>query len=222
MKLIWFVLFLVSGTASVCAQNPSELEPVEEREQAVQNEDGGRAYLVLPGLPITGAIKARSLGINELQQNSIFLGNGWSDQVLKQREQTLGHLLLNLPAHPELSELLDSGINVYAPAFSLEKTDFTGDRSITDLEIQNVLRQSMKQGLTVNSKSMFVVFLDSGLRSTLGPLSAEKHYLAYHGYFNNAGARVHYVVVPFESDPKAAYQIALRALVVAALHAGVP
>jgi len=201
------------------AQNPSQLEPVEEREQAVQNEDGGRAWLVLPPrVAAPASIKARAMGISEVQQNSIFLGNGWTDQSLRQHEQTLSHLLLNLPAHPELQDLLDSGINVYAPAFSLEKPDVAGNRALSDLEIQSILRDSLKQGLSVNRASLFVVFLDAGLRSTLGPLTAEKHYLAYHGYFNNAGARVHYVVVPFEAEPKAAYRNALRAFIVAALH----
>ena len=218
MKFTWLALSIVLGVATAHGQNP-QLEPIEEREQAVANEDGGRAWLVLPATgtaPVV--IKAGAMGLGEVQQNSIFLGSGWSDQSLKPHRQGLSHLLLNLPAHPELQELLDSGINVYTPAFSLERPDVAGNRSISDLEIQSILRDGLKQGLSANSRSLFVVFLDSGFRSTLGPLTAEKHYLAYHNYFNHAGTRVHYVVVPFEADPKAAYRNALRALVVAALH----
>jgi hypothetical protein len=45
-----------------------------------------------------------------------------------------------------------------------------------------------------------------------------KHYVAYHGFLNAAGAKIHYALVPFQADSKGAYQIALRALVVAALN----
>ena len=217
MKSSWLALLILILAATVHAQGPQQLEPVADREQVVENEDGGHAWLVLP-LNGSMVIKARAMGISEVQQNSIFLGAGWADQSLRQQKQTLSHLLLNLPDHPALQELIDSGMNVYAPVFSFEKPEVAGNRAIADLEIQGIVRDSLKQGLSVNSKSLFVVFLDSGLTSTLGPLTGEKHYLAYHAYFNNAGARVHYVVVPFESDPKAAYRNAVRAFTVAAMH----
>jgi hypothetical protein len=68
-----------------------------------------------------------------------------------------------------------------------------------------------------------MLFLDPGLHSTLGDLVAEKHYAAYHAFFNASGARVHYAVLPFQPDPQAARQIALRAFIVAAANpAGAP
>jgi len=64
--------------------------------------------------------------------------------------------------------------------------------------------------------AIYMLFLDPGLHSTLGALVAEKHYQAYHAFFNTSGAHVHYVVVPYQADLQAARQIALRALIVAA------
>jgi hypothetical protein len=49
-------------------------------------------------------------------------------------------------------------------------------------------------------------------------MQAGKHYLSYHGLFNASGSPVHYAVVPYQADSSVAYQIALRTLLVAALH----
>jgi hypothetical protein len=56
------------------------------------------------------------------------------------------------------------------------------------------------------------------MRSTLGTMFAGKHYAAYHNFFNAAGMKLHYVVVPYEADRNTATQIAFRALVAAALN----
>ncbi len=95
-----------------------------------------------------------------------------------------------------------------------------GDRTISDLEIQGVLAGMLKEGSLrrPDASTIYVVFLDPELRSTLGTMIACKHYVAYHNFFNVAGMKIHYVVVPFEANQKAAYQIALRAFLAAALN----
>ena len=69
-----------------------------------------------------------------------------------------------------------------------------------------------------NANTICVVFLAPELHSTLGTMIAGKHYVAYHSFFNSMGTRLHYAVVPFEADPKSAYQIALRVFASAALN----
>jgi len=49
-------------------------------------------------------------------------------------------------------------------------------------------------------------------------MQAAKPYLSYHGMFNVSGSPVHYAVVPYQADSSVAYQVALRTLLVAALH----
>jgi hypothetical protein len=67
--------------------------------------------------------------------------------------------------------------------------------------------------------TIYFVFLDPTLYSAIGDLKADKHYTAYHSYFNVTGAKIHYAVLPFQQDTNAQYQTGLRALIVAALHA---
>jgi len=213
MKLKWIALAILA-----CAMSAQAQERVDHREQSVVNEDGGQSYLVLPATAPMVAVKPGAMGLGDLQQHSVFLGSGWTDQSLRKREYALGNLLLNVPKHPEFEELLAAGIKIYSPTWSVEKPDVAANRTISDLEIQNILSQMLGDGPAPTADSLFIVFLDPTLHSTLGPLVAEKHYIAYHGFFNSEGTKVHYVVVPFQSDSKEAYQIALRALIVAALH----
>jgi predicted methyltransferase len=100
----------------------------------------------------------------------------------------------------------------------VDRSDITGNRNISDLEIQSILGDALKHGSKPNGESIFVVYLDPTIHSTLGALVAEKHYMAYHGFLNFSGMKIHYAVVPFESDVEAGYQIALRTFIVAALH----
>ena len=218
-SLIFVMLALAAGTAH--SQAPWPQERSEQREEAVTNEDGGRSYLVLPATsPLVGLAKPGA-GIGDLQQHSIFLGSGWSDPVLRARESRLSNLLAMIHDHAQMDEIAKAGFtNRFGPTFTLEKLDVTDNRKISDLEIQDILA-----GLFVNgpltepqADSVYIVFLDPGLQSTLRSLTAGKHYLAYHSFFNASGSKVHYAVVPYQADSTAAYQIALRTLVVAALH----
>ncbi|HVS80637.1 MAG TPA: hypothetical protein VHE60_02790 [Pyrinomonadaceae bacterium] len=221
MQLNLIVLVIVAFAASVQAQEPWPQERPDEREQVVINEDGGRSFIIKPAsAPLHGVAKPGG-PIAELQQHSIFLGSHWAEPAQRSREPQLSSLLANIRDHAQLDELDQSGIkNLFGATTSQEKLDVPSDRNINDLEIQRVLTAMFKEGTLPrpNDGAIYVVFLDPGLHSTLGSLIAGKHYVAYHGFLNASGAKIHYAVVPFQTDPKGAYQIALRALVVAALN----
>ena len=74
--------------------------------------------------------------------------------------------------------------------------------------IQNILGAMIKDGSLPKSaaSTIYVVFLDPEMRSTLGSMFAGKHYAAYHNFFNAGGMKLHYVVVPFEADRTTATQ----------------
>src|ERR1051325_8145253 len=116
MKLKWIALAIL-----VCAVGTQAQDRTDQREQAVVNEDGGQSYLVLRASAPMIAVKPGAMGLGDLQQHSIFLGSGWADQSLRKREYSLGNLLLNVPKHPELEELLAAGIKLYSPTWSVEK-----------------------------------------------------------------------------------------------------
>ena len=222
MKLNLVLLVIVAFAPSAQAQEPWPQERPDQREQSVINEDGGRSFIIKPSsAPLHGVVKPGNPIVAELQQHSIFLGSRWAEPAQRAREPQLSSLLANIRDHAQLDELDQSGIkNLFGVTTSQEKLDVESDRKINDLEIQSVLTTMFKEGSLPrpNDGAIYVVFLDPGLHSTLGSLIAGKHYVAYHGFLNVSGAKIHYAVVPFQADPKAAYQIALRALVVAALN----
>ena len=223
MKLKSVLLIIVAASASIQAQEAKPRESSDAQPaQSVTNDDRGRAFI------IAGEAQPLSAGTNhgkvivEPQQNSIFLGRGWETASLRAREPELGNLLANIRDQAQLSALDEHGVkNFFAATSSQEKLDdVAGDRSISDLEIQNVLAGMLKEGSLQrpNASTIYVIFLDPGLRSTLGAMIAGKHYLAYHNFFNASGMKIHYVVVPFEANQKTAYQTALRAFLAAALN----
>jgi hypothetical protein len=222
MKLKLIVLVIVAFAASAHAQEPWPQERPDAREQSVINEDGGRSFIIkLSSASLTGIIKRGGPVVVELQQHSIFLGSHWAEPEQRAREPRLSSLLANIRDHAQLAELDQSGIkNLFGATTSQEKLDVPSDRDISDLGIQSVLTAMFKEGSLPrpDAGAIYVVFLDPGLHSTLGSLVAGKHYVAYHGFLNASGARIHYAVVPFQADSQGAYQIALRALVVAALN----
>ena len=218
LKLV-FLIIVASATAAQAQQSHTEAA-VNEQPQAVVNDDRGRAFVIrreTDPLPTRGKHERVIL---EPQQYSIFLGNDWAEPSLRAREANLANLLASLRDEAMLNAISEAGVkNFFGPATGQEKLDDLSG-NISDLEIQNVLSGMLKDGTLPkpNPNAIYVLYLDPELRSTLGSMIAGKHYVAYHSFFNAAGTKLHYVVVPFEADQKTAYQIALRAFVVAALN----
>lgn len=220
MKLSYILFIILISAVVAPAQAPWPEEKDDQQQRPVLNEDGGRSYLVLPASgPLVGMLKPGASTIGDFEQRSIFVGSGWTDSTIHARQTRLGKLLSTIRDGAQLDEVSAAGIsNLFAPVWIVDRSDVAGNRNISDLEIQGILNQALKDGPEPNSEAIYVVYLDPTMHSTLGPLMAEKHYMAYHGFFNSSGVRVHYAVVPFESDAEAAYQIALRTFIVAALH----
>ncbi|HYR77387.1 MAG TPA: hypothetical protein VEM96_16250 [Pyrinomonadaceae bacterium] len=219
MKITLILLAVMALAAGTQAQ-PRTREASNEQ-QSVANDDRGRAFVIeRDSAPLSGLNNPGRSVISEPQQYSIFLGSGWATPALRAREAELGNLLVNVRDHATLKALNDSGVqNLYGPTSSREQFDHPAG-NISDLEIQNILGAMIKDGSLPQSgaNTIYVVFLDPEMRSTLGSMFAGKHYAAYHNFFNAGGMKLHYVVVPYEADRNTATRIAFRALVAAALN----
>ena len=217
MRIALVTISVLLFVTSVVAQDPWPQERPEQREQSVINEDGGRSYLVLPAVgPAPGLVKPGQNGVGDVQQRTIFLGSGWADPSLRLREQKLSGVLGRIRdgAQPD-----DGGSTFNLPTpFVIEKPDVAGGRTLKDLELQKILEDALKNSPSNNGDAVYMIFLDPTLRASLGTLVSDKHFLAYHGFVNFSGKRIHYAVVPFQDDAQTAYQTALRTFIVAALH----
>jgi hypothetical protein len=134
----------------------------------------------------------------------------------------LANLLSSIRNQAETESLSRYGINnLFGPTDSQEVlTDFEEGENVSDIGVRTVMAEMMNAGSLPKTgpSTIYMIFLEPGLRATLGTLTGRKHYLAYHHFFNIAGQRLHYVVVPYQPDVNTAKAIALRALVVAALN----
>lgn len=223
MRIKFIAPIILACATITAAQEPAFQERQDQREKAVLNEDGGQAFLVQPAnaAQMLGLLKPGQAAESDFSQYSVFLGPGWANGSLRAREERLSKVLSSIGEHAQMDEVAAAGLgNRFGPTFSLEKLDIAGDRDISDLQIQDVLAGLFNDGQLGEPQSdgVYFVFLDPSLHSTLRSLTASKHYLAYHSFFNVSGTRIHYAVVPYQSDPQVGYQTALRTLIVAALH----
>jgi len=222
MRLKWILLIIVIGSAGAQAQEATPRQSSDDQPQSVTNDDRGRAFIITGDVQPLSSPSSHGNVIVEPQQNSIFLGRGWETASLRAREPQLANLLASIRDQTQLSALDERGVkNFLAATSSQERLDeVAGDRSISDLDIQSVLARMLNDGSLQrpNASTIYVIFLDPGLRSTLGTMIAGKHYLAYHNFFSVSGMKIHYVVAPFEANQETAYQVALRAFLAAALN----
>lgn len=221
MKLKLVLLLIMAVSIAAQAQQTKPRASSDDQPQSVTNEDRGRAYIISGETQSVFAPGNHDPVIGEPQQNSIFLGRGWATPSLRARETELANLLANITEQVQLTALDERGVrNFFAATSSSEKfDDGPGDRSISDLEIQRLLAEMIADSSVQrpNASTIYVIYLDPEMRSTLGDMIAGKHYRAYRNAFNASGTKINYVVVPFEANQKTAYQIALRAFLAAAL-----
>lgn len=222
MKLKLVLLLILAVSTAAQAQQARQREIPDDEQRAVINEDRGRAYLISTDTPPLFTAGNNNNIIVEPRQNSIFLGRGWETPALRAREPELANLLAQLSDQDQLTALAEHGVrNFFAATSSQERLDDrSGDRTISDLEIQKLLSGMITEGSVPrpNASAIYVVYLGPELGSTLGAMIAGKHYFAYRNAFNASGGKIHYVVMPFEADQKKAYQIALRAFLSAAIN----
>ena len=224
MRYIFLIVSLLFAAGMARAQQPDDKATVNDAVQAVMDDDGGRAFIVNSKLKSLTQLR-RLPGAATLtapQQYSIFLGSGWATPSLRARESKLSKLLSSIQNQPDVSKLNNLGINdLFGPTYSQEVlTPFSNDEKLSDIGIKTIMTGLVEDGSLPKAAgpTVYVIFLQPDLRSTLGTLTGRKHYLAYHQFLNVGGERLHYVVVPFEPDLDTAKAIALRALVAAALN----
>lgn len=218
--LIKFKLILLFVVALAVAAHAQQSKPrFVADDQPVPNDDGGKAFIIERSMgPLTALGATPKDTISEPQQYNIFAGSSWTEPTLRERETGLGSLLANVSDDATIQVLRALGIkNRFGPTINCEQTDIAAG-VFRDLDAQRLLSNLIGSGEVEkpNASTIFVIFLDSSLQSTLGSLTSGKHYVAYYSAFSIAGARVRYVVVPFESDASKGSEIALRALVAAA------
>lgn len=210
------LLLLAAFAVTAHAQQPKPL--IVSEDQPARNDDGGQAFIIDRDLrPLSSFRALRKGAISEPQQYSIFVGSAWSDPKLHDRETTLGSLLSNVSDESTIEALDRMGIkNRFGSTINVEQTD-AGAGVFRDLDAQRLFVTMIDSGALPppNGKTIYVVFLDPTLQSTLGSLTAGKHYVAYHNAFTASGMNIRYVVVPFESDATKGYEIALHAFVAA-------
>jgi hypothetical protein len=223
MKFLMAFLAIAVLTFGVSAQQLTKPLAVSP-DQPVANDDRGEAFILTHNAQSLSAIgHPRKASISEPQQLSIFAGGDWAT-TLHAREAQLQSLLANVTSEADLTALQENGIkNRFGPASSVERPQ-VGSGTLSDLDVQRLIAAMLAEGVLPrpNARTILVIFLDPSLQSTLGSLTAGKHYAAYHSAFNFDGARIRYVVVPYESDSGAGYQIALRAFIAAALKPSQP
>ncbi len=216
IKLVLTMIIAVLVSANVSAQ---QLASPEAGSQSVVNGDRGRAFIIQGDTQSLSLMTSHGKALAAPEQYTIFLGGGWKAAALRARQPRLAALLANV-SDPTQSEAMDqSGIKNFFGSTSSQETftDVTGSGSLSDLEIESLLTTMLNEGSLgrPTPNTIYVVFLEPGLGSTLGNMIGGKHYLAYHNFFTALGARIHYVVVPFISDTQTAQQIALRAFLAA-------
>ena len=224
MRHLFMLIGLLVFGGAVVAQQPQGGVPADDAPvQAVMDDDGGRAFIInTKNFKRLTKLRRFSGAIAEPEQYSIFLGSQWGTSQLRGREPKLSNLLSSIHSQGETEKLSSYGIaNCFAPTISQEVlTSFANDERFSDIRARAALAELVTSGsLPRNGPStIYVIFLEPGLHSTLGTLTGRKHYLAYHHFFNIAGQRLHYVIVPYEPDLETAQAIALRAFVAAALN----
>src|SRR6476659_947672 len=224
MRHSFLILSLLFAAGTARAQQPEDKTPVNDAVQAVIDDDGGRAFIVNSKLKSLTQLRQLPGGttLSAPQQYTIFLGSRWATPSLRAREAKLSNLLSSIQNQPDINKLNNLGINnLYGPTSSQELlTSFSEDEKLSDIGIKTILAELVSADSLpkADRTTIYVVFLQPDLRSTLGTLTGRKHYLAYHQFLNVGGDRLHYVVVPYEPDLDTAKAIALRALVSAALN----
>lgn len=223
MRRTFLVIALFAFCGAAKAQVPQARPPANEPVQSVIDDDGGRAFIINTKLKSLAELRRRSGAvIAEPQQYSIFLGRHWSSTRLREREAKLVNLLSSNRSQTEIEKLDRYGIkNLFGATYSQEiLTDFAAEEKISDLRVRALLAQQVNSSSfpKTGASTIYMIFLEPGLRSTLGTLTGRKHYVAYHNFFNIAGQRLHYVVIPYEFDLEAAKVIALQSFVAAALN----
>jgi hypothetical protein len=226
-RLIFGTLFLAGLATPMFAvqqSNKSPQEPVAIDRPAEPNfvfdDDGGKAQIVPPDFAVPGPKTFHGGAVlTSAQQVSIFLGAGWGDQQVRQRQTPLLDVAFG-NQNPHLAELQKHNIKTLRSATLFEDFSNLGKPMINDLTIQQKLSDLLQSKAipAPGAGTVYVVFLAPGIDSTLGGNKAGMDYVAYHNFVNLEAGEIHYVVVPFHPDAQQHTAAATRAFAETALN----
>lgn len=184
------------------------------------DDDGGKAQIVPADFSAAGA-KTFHGGpvLASAQQVSIFLGAGWGDMQVRNRESSLADITASV-GNTHVAELKQHSIKMLRAAPQVEDFTDLSQTKVNDLTIQQKLSDMLKSRAipAPTAGTIFVVFLAPGIHSTLGGLQGGVDYAAYHNFVNLDAGEIHYVVVPFHENPEAHSAAATRAFAETALN----
>jgi len=201
-----------------------ERAAVKEGEEKFFDDDGGRVFIVRRERIALDKLKHHGGKIiAEPQVCNIFLGRAWSKTNHRARQSSFAELLATHDDANERAWLERAGVTSFSNS-SLnyeESFDFGTERTISDMRVRAVLADMLNRSAVPRptEQLIYMVFLPSGVRSTLGEMFGGKHYLAYHNFFYAGQGKVNYVVVPFDADAERMQTIARRALIEAVINA---
>jgi hypothetical protein len=180
----------------------------------LSDDDGGVVQIVPVDASAAAPVKTRSAPVmKSVRQVSIFLGAAWAEQESRDRERVLSDL------SGKLGELHTI---ILPPGTSVEDFSDLSKAPINDLAIQRKLSEMLanKALPAPDSSTVYVVFLASGMKSTVGGHVGGVDYAAYHASVHLDGAEVRYVVVPFNQNADHQAGAASRAIVETAFDPG--
>lgn len=221
----YLATFILLFSAAVVSAQQAPLKQSNTLDQPVIDDDGGRAFIINPKLKAK-LMLPRTTGstVHSPRQFSIFLGSEWTSPELRERQLKLASLLSGAANGPEADRMNSAGIeNLFDATYCREvPTSFSEEEKLSDIGVRGVLLDLIESASLppAEPQTIYIVFLEPGVVSTLGPLTGRKQYLAYHNFLNVGGNRLHYVVVPYEPSLETQKVIALHALVAAAVNSG--
>src|SRR5215510_682817 len=219
MKRLVLSFLLLAGASIGIIMAQQSPAGVGTRPNFVFDDDGGAVQTVPADLAPGGAKKFHGGAVlKSLQQVSIFLGSGWSDNNVRSRETTLSDLAAN-GAGP-FAEFSQHNIGIRQAGPMQEDFSDLSKTSLNDLSIQHKLAEMLQSKAIPAPKSstVYVVFLAPAVNSSLGGHKPGTEYAAYHNFFHLQVGEIRYVVVPRSENRDAQRAAAARALADAALN----
>jgi len=221
MKKFALGILLLCGTVTcvLSAQQQASVDRPADPNFAF-DDDGGKAQIVPVDFSVAGP-KTFHGGpvLASAQQVSIFLGVGWGNTQVRDRETSLLDVTASA-GNAQVTELKQHSIKTMRAAPKLEDFSDLSQSKVNDLTIQQKLSDLLKSKAipAPAAETVYVIFLAPGIHSTLGGLQGGVDYVAYHNFVNLEAGEIHYVVVPFHENADTHSAAATRAFAETALN----
>jgi hypothetical protein len=219
-KFTIHLLLLASCTAQLLmAQQSGQTIDRFAGTNFVSGDDDEQIQIVPVGLAAAGPKKYHGGPVlKSVQQVPIFLGKGWAENEARARQTALADLLVS--DNVVSGELQSHAIKTLRAAPSVDDFSDLSAATVNDLVIQRKLVDLLhnKAIPAPGANTVYVVYLASGISSSVGASKAGKDYLAYHNVLNAEVGEVRYVVVAYNQDVATQRAAAARAYSEAAVN----